>query len=133
LSPAPDPAGAGKRASEGQATIDFTVSIGVTLRIDVAASAAYVRLAGDVDLAGEPELSTVVSQLTAAGCREVEVNLADVTFAGTSLLNFLARTAVHGHARIAVSGANALLRHLIELSGLGTVVEVITDGTQCHR
>ncbi|QDY06309.1 STAS domain-containing protein [Micromonospora sp. HM134] len=52
---------------------------------------ALVCLAGEIDMEADPALSGVVARLSATAPTEVVVDLAEVTFASSTLLNFLAR------------------------------------------
>jgi hypothetical protein len=51
---------------------------------------ACVHISGDVDMAAEDDLARVMTHLYMRRCRTVYIDLAAVTFAGTTLLTFIA-------------------------------------------
>ncbi|MEU7570123.1 STAS domain-containing protein [Micromonospora sp. NPDC049240] len=91
--------------------------------------AALVCLAGEIDMDAAPALSGVVEQLSAVAPSEVVVDLADVTFASSTLLNFLAR------AHVALTADTALIvcrprrhtRRLLEITGVGQFMTMRGD------
>ncbi|MEU4788828.1 STAS domain-containing protein [Micromonospora tulbaghiae] len=91
--------------------------------------AALVCLAGEIDMDADPALSGVVDRLSAVAPSEVVVDLADVTFASSTLLNFLAR------ARVALRADTALVvcrprhhtRRLLEMTNVGQLVTMRGD------
>jgi anti-anti-sigma factor len=91
--------------------------------------AVCVRLAGDVDLAGEAELASLADTLAAAHCHLVHIDLDAVTFAGSSLLNFVSRLTgrLPRQATISLCRPSAMTRQLIELGGLHGVATVRPD------
>jgi anti-anti-sigma factor len=101
--------------------------------VDVAAApgheAVFLQIAGDVDLAGEPVLASVVRQLAATRCDSVYIDLAGITFAGTTLMNFLVRLATRlpDHPATVLCRPNAMTRRLIELTSLDRVATVRAD------
>jgi anti-anti-sigma factor len=101
--------------------------------VDVAAVPGYetvcVRVAGDVDLAGEPVLAGVVRQLAATRCGSVYIDLAGITFAGATLLNFLVClvTRLPDHPATVLCRPNAMTRRMIELTSLDHVATVRAD------
>jgi anti-anti-sigma factor len=101
--------------------------------VDVAATPGYetvcVRIAGDVDLAGEAALASAVTQMAATRCGSVYIDLAGITFAGTTLLNFLVRLATRlpDHPATVLCRPNAITRRMIELASLDHVATVRAD------
>jgi len=91
--------------------------------------AVCVSLGGDVDLTAEPDLAGLVDSLAAAHCDLVYIDLDAVTFASSSLINFLARLAsrLPGHATINVCRPDAMTRQLLELTRLHQVTIVGDD------
>ncbi|MCI4063975.1 STAS domain-containing protein [Micromonospora sp. R77] len=91
--------------------------------------AALVCLAGEIDMDADPALAGVVDRLSAVAPSEVVVDLADVTFASSTLLNFLAR------AHLALTADTALIvcrpgphtRRLLEMTGVGKLVTMRGD------
>jgi anti-anti-sigma factor len=91
--------------------------------------AVCVRLAGDVDLAGEADLASLVDNLAATRCRLVYIDLHSITFAGSTLINFLVRLSrrLPGHTSMTLCRPNAMTRQLIELTRVDKVAAVCAD------
>jgi anti-anti-sigma factor len=85
--------------------------------------AVCVRVTGDVDVHGEADLARTAVLLPGTHCRSVYVDLAGITSAGTSLVNFL--FTVSARLRVGVSmslcGPTPIVRRIIELTGLDQV------------
>lgn len=82
--------------------------------------AALVCLAGEIDMDAEPALSGVVDRLSAIAPIEVVVDLAQVTFASSTLLNFIART----HLALAADSALVVCRPRLDTRRLLEVTDV---------
>lgn len=82
-----------------------------------------VCLSGAIDPAVKPALHDVGEQLRAAAPRTVLVDLAEVTFACSTLANFVAqvRNALPPEASLAVCRPSAMTRRLLTLAGVGWV------------
>lgn len=91
--------------------------------------AVCVRLAGDVDLAAEPDLAKLVDILATTRCSVVYIDLHLVTFAGSTLLNFLFRLAgrLAGDTSLTGCRPDAMTCRLIELMGVDAVASVRAD------
>ena len=87
--------------------------------------AVCVRMAGDIDLAGEPDLARLAEDLAATRCSRVDIDLQPVTFAGSTLINFLFRLAQNTSVTLCRPGA--MTRQLITLTGLNELAAVRTD------
>jgi anti-anti-sigma factor len=87
---------------------------------------AFVRLAGDIDLAGEAELDEVSHQLAESLVGRIYVDLAAVTFAGSTLLNFVFDLAVRspGQPAVILCQPASLLSRIFELTGLNKIASV---------
>lgn len=105
------------------ATRTVTVSASPTTGIAL----VYVR--GAIDPAVEPALHDVVEQLRAMAPRTVLVDLAEVTFAGSTLANFVAqvRDALPAEASLAVCRPSAMTRQVLMLAGVGRVPVLDAD------
>ena len=88
-----------------------------------------VSIAGDVDMAGEAQLARAARQLAATCCTRVYVDLIAVTFAGSTLINFLFRLSTHlpGNASMTLCRPGVMTVQLIELTGLSEVAAVRAD------
>lgn len=97
----------------------MSVSMAVT-----AGHAVCLSLAGDIDLASEPDLDRLAASLTATRCTVVYIDVGGVTFASSSLINFLFRVAegVPGYTTLAVCRPTPMT---LELLGLTFVHEVM--------
>jgi anti-anti-sigma factor len=91
--------------------------------------AVCVSLGGDVDLTAEPDLAGLVDSLAEAHCTVVHIDLDAVTFASSSLVNFLARLAgrLPRQATINMCRPGAMTRQLLELTGMDQVTIVGDD------
>lgn len=83
---------------------DWPTPEGVT--VEQVDDRAVVHVRGEVDIATSPALDDVVEQTLARGARQVVIDLADVTFMGSSGLASLLRA----HRRAAEEGSEVLLR-----------------------
>ena len=99
----------------------MTVSMAVTAD----QYAVCVRMAGDVDLAAEPDLARLAEDLAATRCSHVHIDLQPITFAGSTLINFLFRLARHTSVTLCRPGT--ITRQLIELTGLNELATVRAD------
>jgi hypothetical protein len=63
----------------------------VTVSVRHRRMTAYVRIAGEVDIAVEPALGDAIDRLTALAPHTVQVDLTADTFGGASLANFFAQ------------------------------------------
>jgi anti-anti-sigma factor len=91
--------------------------------------AVCVRLAGDIDLAAEPDLARLADNLARTRCCVVHIDLHPVTFAGSTLINFLFRLAYRlpGHTSMTLCRPGAMTRQLIELTSVNEVALVRAD------
>ncbi|MGN9807732.1 STAS domain-containing protein [Micromonospora sp. BQ11] len=90
---------------------------------------ALVFLAGEIDMHADPALSGVVERLSAVAPSEVVVDLADVTFASSTLLNFLTRAhvALPAGAALVVCRPRHHTRRLLEMTNVGKLVTMRGD------
>ena len=88
--------------------------------------AVHVHISGDVDLLCEADLATTALQLPAASYSTVYVDLTGITFAGTSLVNFLFAMSARFRAGVSMSlcGPSPIVRRIIELTCLDQVAAV---------
>lgn len=63
----------------------------ISILFDAPRSSAFVRLSGDVDLSDTPTLTAAYDQVVKARPQVIWLDLAEVTFAGSTLVNFLLR------------------------------------------
>lgn len=96
----------------------------LTITVVVPAHRAWARVCveGEVDLAAETALVGAVERLATSGAAAVHVDIAAVTFAGSTLPNFLAR--VHDHlpeAALFVCHPTPLHQRILEVTGLSDV------------
>ncbi|WP_157631831.1 STAS domain-containing protein [Catelliglobosispora koreensis] len=87
--------------------------------------AVCLRLAGDIDLVGEPDLARLAEDLAATRCSRVHIDLQPVTFAGSTLINFLFR--LSRRTSVTLCRPAAMTRHLITLTGLNELAAVRSD------
>ncbi len=87
--------------------------------------AVCVRIAGDIDLVGEPDLARLAEDLAATRCSRVQIDLQPVTFAGSTLINFLFR--LSRRTSVTLCRPGAMTRHLINLTGLNELAAVRSD------
>jgi anti-anti-sigma regulatory factor len=101
----------------------------ITVWLSPDASVAQVRIVGAIDLAAEAALTEAAEQLRVAASRTVLVDVAGVTFACSTLINFLAR--VHNgmpqEAHLVIRKATPLTRRLLALARFESII-VMDDG-----
>jgi anti-anti-sigma factor len=103
--------------SQQSATPTATVSASPTT------GTALVHLGGAIDPVVEPALREVVEQLGTAAPRTVLVDLAEVTFACSTLANLVVQVcaALPPEASLAVCRPSAMTRQVLTLAGVGWV------------
>ena len=91
--------------------------------------AVCVFITGDIDMAGEPELANLSRHLAATECASVYVDLAGITFAGSTLVNFVSRLAgqLPEHIPVILCRPRAFVQHIIELTALDQLAAVRGD------
>lgn len=94
-----------------------------------AGHAVCISLAGDIDLASEPDLDSLAVNLTATRCAVVYIDLGGVTFASSSLVKFLFRLAggLPGYTTLSLYRPNPMTLQMFELTGVPKVVAVHTE------
>jgi anti-anti-sigma factor len=85
---------------------------------------ARVGVTGEIDLTVEDALAGAVCQLGALAPRAVVIDLTDVTFAGTSLVNFLMRVrgVIPHDASMRTLGAIPLVRRVLAVTAVDQLV-----------
>ena len=90
---------------------------------------ACVRIVGELDTAAAPVLASSIRQLSRMSPERVVVDVADVTFAGSALPNFLAT--LHGKlppgCSLVVRHPRPMLRRVLLAAGMTQIVS-ISDG-----
>lgn len=89
------------------------------------APSAWIRLIGDLDLAAEPALTDAVDRLKTNPLRLIVIDLTAVTFACSTLANFLA--ALHGThpgCELVLRHPSRMVRVILALTGLDAYVTV---------
>jgi anti-anti-sigma factor len=83
-----------------------------------------VGLAGEIDLAAEDALAAAVSELASMAPSAVVIDLTDVTFAGSSLVNFLIRVrdVIPERASMRTLGATPLVRRMLIVTAVDQFV-----------
>ncbi|WP_410817847.1 STAS domain-containing protein [Micromonospora sp. 050-3] len=84
---------------------------------------ALVHLAGEIDLDANAALSEVVDRLSTIAPTEVVVDLVDVSFACSTLPNFLARVhlSLPNRSALVVCRPTDRIRRLFDLTGVGQI------------
>ena len=99
-----------------------------TLAIDLSPdrASAIVRLAGEIDIDTRRRLAGAIDQLAADAPAEIEIDLGEVTFAGTVLSNFLTRLrdALPSSSHIMITRPNALVRYVLDAGAIGEIVSI---------
>ena len=98
------------------------VAVSVSTRHD--GPVADVWLTGDIDLAAEAALAEAAEELRVLAPRSVMIDLAGVTFAGTSLVSFLVRvrTVIPGGASMTTRGPIPLVRRVLIVTAVDQLV-----------
>lgn len=101
----------------------------ISLTVAPGCRAVCVRIAGDVDPPGRAALARTARQMAATRCRSVYIDLSGITFAGSTLVNFLFAVSTQRAARSSVllCGPTPIVRRIIELTGLDSSAR-IRDG-----
>ena len=88
----------------------------------------WVRLVGDVDTAAEPALAEVIDRLGSLTVRLVVIDVAAVTFACSTLANFLdALHQAHPDAALVLHHPPPMVRLIIRVTGLDRFVMMSGD------
>jgi anti-anti-sigma regulatory factor len=89
---------------------------------------AWVRLAGDVDMVAEPALARTVDRLDGIMGRLMVIDVAAVTFAGSTLAHFLdALHRQHPDTTLVVHRASPIVRLVVKVAGLDRFVVMRDD------
>lgn len=95
---------------------------------DAASGACIVSIRGDIDTAVTPELQNAIDLSLESGCRNVVMNLREVTYADSSALGLLVwldhRLQPLG-GRLVLASANRDVTRVLELSGLVQVASTV--------
>ena len=92
-------------------------------------SRAYVRIAGDVDMAAAVVLETAVLDLSRMSPRAVHFDLAGVTFADSVLPNFLARmhNAMPEGISMVICRPSGTVRRILQVSDMTRIAKIRDD------
>lgn len=101
----------------------------ITVLATPEAHTALVCLAGEIDLAAVPALSDVADRLAAIEPAEVVVDLAAVTFACSTLPNFLARVhlTLPDSTTLIVCRPTTSTRRVLEITGMEQIMTLRGD------
>ena len=90
---------------------------------------ACVRVAGDIDINAEPGLAAAADQLRAAAPGTVLIDLAGVTFACSTLANFLVcvHNAIPDEASLVLCRSTPRTRHMLDLMDLRLIATFCDD------
>jgi anti-anti-sigma factor len=94
--------------------------------LQTSSDVAYVRLSGAVDLVSEHILMCMAHQLE--GIKTCYVDAAAITFAGATLMNFLAvavRTMPQG-SRLTLCNPPPLIAKLVDMTGISALITVVS-------
>jgi anti-anti-sigma factor len=97
---------------------------------------AYVHISGDVDKAADDDLARVTTHLHMRRWRTVYIDLAGVTFAGTTLLTFIASVyAMEGErSSVVLCRPGPVTRCLIELAGFDAIASIRDNvSDECYQ
>lgn len=100
----------------------------VSLVVRPETRSAWIRLAGDADLAAEPALTEAVNRLHGLTLQFIVVDLTAATFACSTLANFLATLhRAHPDAELALHHPSPLARIIVIVTGLDACVVMSSD------
>ncbi|MEH1098284.1 STAS domain-containing protein [Micromonospora sp. CPCC 205561] len=93
------------------------------------APVALVRLAGEIDLEAGPALSDVADRLSAIAPSEIVVDVAAVTFACSTLPNFLARVhlTLPDDTALIVCRPTTSTRRVLDMTAMGHIATLRDD------
>jgi anti-anti-sigma factor len=105
---------------------------GMPLTVSVVAPSdspsVWVRLVGDVDMVGESALAEAIDRLDRPALRLVVIDLAAVTFACSTLANFLAALhQAHPGAALVLHRASPMVRRIVRVTGVDRFVVMSGD------
>jgi anti-anti-sigma regulatory factor len=91
--------------------------------------AVCVFISGDIDMAGEPDLAILSGQLAATECASVYIDLAGITFAGSTLVNFVFRLTgqLPEHIPVILCRPRAFIRQILERTAMDQLAAVRGD------
>ncbi|GIJ76660.1 anti-anti-sigma factor [Micromonospora phaseoli] len=101
----------------------------ITLLAAPGATTALVCLAGEIDLTANSALADVVDRLSTIAPTEVVVDVAEVTFACSTLPNFLARMHLNlpNRSALVVCRPTTNVQRLLDLTDMGQIVTLRDD------
>lgn len=102
--------------------------IAVSIAAPPGQSLACVRLGGALDLTAEPALADAVTRLATLAPRTIVIDLGAVTFACTTLANFVVR--VHNAspaATLTLCRATPIAHRVLHLTGIDAIVALRSD------
>jgi anti-anti-sigma factor len=101
-------------------SISPTTKMAIVVAVTADQHAVGVFITGDVDVAGEPELANLSRHLAATECASVYIDLAGITFAGSTLINFVFRLAsqLPEHIPVILCRPKASMQRMIQVTAL---------------
>ena len=98
-----------------------------------ASGTVRVAIAGEVDLSRFDELASVLDSAQSDGASVLEIDLSSVSFMDSQGLRLLVRThqqAAEKGSRVLIVDPSRAVRHLFELTGLSSLLEVTAEEKQ---
>ena len=95
---------------------------------------SLLHLGGELDMAGAPALTDALEPLTSRG-GIIGMDLTRLTFMDSTGINALcqAAQALGERGRIVVLNATQAVRRVIEIAGLGHIIDIDDDSPPAHR
>lgn len=95
------------------------------------AGRTYLCMSGEMDMAASAVLSNTVDWLAASAPTTVLIDLADITFAGSTLPNFVARVrhAVPDDAELIIWRARPATQWVLRVTGMATIATIRNEPT----
>jgi anti-anti-sigma regulatory factor len=108
-----------------ESTDEFAITVTITPVIQ----RADLVLSGDIDLPARPLLADAVSQIARTPLRLIVVDLAAVTYAGSTLVHFLTRlhNAAPADTRISVSRPTPIARLVLQVMAMDQLAMIRQD------
>jgi anti-sigma B factor antagonist len=95
---------------------------------EMGGSTFEVAVSGDLDLARSRELGGLLDAFAASGCANVVLDVDQVTFCdstGLSAIVALVRAADARGGRLSLHGADARMRRMLAITGIGQLLDVV--------
>ena len=95
----------------------------LTLQIETDPRGTVIRALGELDLASVATLASELKKAAASGAERTVLDLTELRFIDSSGLRVLVAAHGHGDDRLVIQGATGQVLRMLEVTGLGSLLE----------